>query len=273
MFGIDPGSKLVTAGRRATRPASARCSAGPRFPGRTVTVLGFGAPQLADALRAVGRRGRRLHLVRPLPSHRTIPGAGKWWDGAFALPDRAARPTAAYLRHRGDRHRHPGGHHQWTHLKVTLHHLTFDGGTLNGNVEAVYCAALQTTTRAAVPPSSPARPRWNSRAVAPGRLEPGRPGGAGPGRRGMSPGHVGAGARLGRGRLPGAAPGADEGAPRRAPRGAFAVRPGPEHRRLGGGRRRAASRPRLGGARPAVVGAGARWPTPSARWRTTRSGR
>jgi hypothetical protein len=139
VFGIDPGSKLVTL---VASDQSNLCTllGGTTFPGGTVTVLGTALLNYSSP---------------PLPSDVVvgdytwfglttgIPTAGKWWDGVFALPT-SCTSAVAYPATSGTIAVTQVGTTTGTHLKATYTNLTFDGGTLSGNVEAIYCAAATT---------------------------------------------------------------------------------------------------------------------------------
>jgi len=69
----------------------------------------------------------------------SLPGSGKWWDGAFALPTDCNGNGEAHVPTGGRITITQLGTTTGTHLKATYSNLTFDGGTLNGNIDAVYC--------------------------------------------------------------------------------------------------------------------------------------
>jgi hypothetical protein len=139
VFGITPGSQNVNV-VAGDRTGLCTLLTGTTIPGPT-TVFGFGLLNLSTpttpAPVVVGDYAyfSLFHLT-------TLPGAGKWWDGAFAVATNCS-PTGSFATGGTVSVTQVGT--TTTNLKVTLNGLTFpDGGTLGGNIEAVYCSALQT---------------------------------------------------------------------------------------------------------------------------------
>ena len=140
VFGITPGSLNVNV---VVGDRTGLCSllTATTIPGPT-TVFGFGMLNLATPVTpaAVGLGTYSYVDLFHLPPL-TSPGAGQWWDGAFAVATNCA-PTGTFATAGTVTVAQVGT--TATHLKVVLNNLTFpDGGTLAGNVEAVYCSALQ----------------------------------------------------------------------------------------------------------------------------------
>ena len=130
VFGIDPGSKLVTL---VASDQTNLCTllGGTTFPGGTVTVLGtalinYSAPPPPSDVVVGDYAWFALTTGAPL--------AGKWWDGVFALPT-SCTTAVAYPATGGTISVTQVGTTSGTHLKATYTNLTFDGGTLNGNVD------------------------------------------------------------------------------------------------------------------------------------------
>ena len=140
VFGITPGSQNVNVvvGDRTGLCALLTATT---IPGPT-TVFGFGLLNLATPTTPapVGLGSYNYVDLFHLPPL-TSPGAGQWWDGAFAVATNCT-PTGTFATGGTVTVNQVGS--TTTHLKVALNSLTFpDGGTLAGNVEAVYCSALQ----------------------------------------------------------------------------------------------------------------------------------
>ena len=140
VFGIDPNAKFVTL-IASDRTNLCTLLGGTTFPGGTVTVLGVAMVN---------------YVSPPIPSDAvagdydwfalqggTAPGAGKWFDGAFALPTDCNGGGEVHFPTGGTITITQMGTTGGTHLKATYTNLTFDGGTLNGNVDAVYCASAK----------------------------------------------------------------------------------------------------------------------------------
>jgi hypothetical protein len=70
-----------------------------------------------------------------------LPGAGMWWDGAFAVAT-SCSPTGTFATGGTMTLTQVGS--TTTHVKVTLTNIAFGTDTLNGSVEAVYCDVLKT---------------------------------------------------------------------------------------------------------------------------------
>jgi hypothetical protein len=142
VFGIDPYAKIVTL---VASDRSNLCTllGNTTFPGGTVTVLGvailnYSNPPLpSDAVAGT-------YDWFPL-SAGGVPTAGMWFDGAFALPTDCNGGGEAHLPTGGTvTVTQMGAADAGSHLKATYTNVTFDGGTggmLNGNVDAIYCAA------------------------------------------------------------------------------------------------------------------------------------
>ncbi len=111
---------------------------GTTFPGGTVTVLGVAVVNLTiPPANVVAGNYDWFSLTSGVPS------AGLWWDGAFALPTDCNGGGEAHVPTGGTITITQMGTTTGTHLKATYSNLTFDGGTggtLNGTVDAVYCA-------------------------------------------------------------------------------------------------------------------------------------
>lgn len=117
---------------------------GTTFPGGTVTVLG-----VAVVNANVPPSGIVAGTYNWFDLQGGGYGPGLWWDGAFALPTNCSGGGEAYVPNGGTINITQLGTTTGTHLKATYTNLTFersDGGTLdggttlNGSVEAVYCA-------------------------------------------------------------------------------------------------------------------------------------
>ena len=141
VFGIMPGTNgvNVVVGDRA-----GLCSllTGTSIPGPT-TVFGFGLLNVGAATFLPVATGNSayfpLHLIGKGGGS---PTTGQWWDGAYAVATNCS-PTGTYATAGTINVTQVGS--TTTNVKVTLTGITFpDGGTLAGNVEAVYCDALKT---------------------------------------------------------------------------------------------------------------------------------
>jgi len=118
---------------------------GTTFPGGTVTVLGVAVLNTTlPPTNIVAGTYDWFDLQGGV-----APGAGLWWDGAFALPTDCNGGGEAFVPTGGTINVTQLGTTSGTHLKATYINLTFersDGGTLaggttlNGSVDAVYCA-------------------------------------------------------------------------------------------------------------------------------------
>ncbi len=143
VFGITPGSLNVNV-VAGNQPGLCNLLTGSTVP-TPVTVFGFGLLNLATATAPVAvdvgvYNYVDLFHLPPL----TSPGAGRWWDGAFAVATNCT-PTGTFATGGTINVTQVGS--GTTDLKVTLNNITFpDGGTLSGSVTAVYCSALQTQT-------------------------------------------------------------------------------------------------------------------------------
>jgi len=139
VFGIAPGSFNVNV-VAGDRTGLCDLLTGTTIPGPT-TVFGFGMLNLMTATTPVavvlGDYGfADLFHLPPF----TSPGAGKWWDGAFAVATNCT-PTGTFADGGTVTVTQVGS--TTTHLKVTLTNITFGTDTLNGSVEAIYCDALK----------------------------------------------------------------------------------------------------------------------------------
>lgn len=141
VFGITPGSLNVNV-VVGNQPNLCNLLTATSIPTPT-TVFGFGLLNLATpttptAVDVGDYSYVDLFHLPPL----TSPGAGRWWDGAFAVASNCT-PTGTFATG-GTIHVDQVGSGT-SDLKVTLSNLTFpDGGTLSGNLTAVYCDALKT---------------------------------------------------------------------------------------------------------------------------------
>ena len=136
VFGIDPNAKFVTL-IASDRTSLCTLLGGTTFPGGTVTVLGVAMVNYVNPpfpSDAVAGDYDWYALASPTP-----PGAGKWFDGAFALPTDCNGGGEAHSPTGGTITITQMGTTSGTHLKATYSNITFDGGTLNGSVDAVYC--------------------------------------------------------------------------------------------------------------------------------------
>ena len=140
VFGITPGSLNVNV-VAGNQPGLCNLLTGSSVP-TPVTVFGFGLLNLATPTAPVAvdvgvYSYVDLFHLPPL----TSPGAGRWWDGAFAVATNCT-PTGTFATGGTINVTQVGSGN--TDLKVTLNNITFpDGGTLSGSVTAVYCSALQ----------------------------------------------------------------------------------------------------------------------------------
>lgn len=76
----------------------------------------------------------------------TLPGAaGRYWFGGFESVTASCVATTTTLATAGTVSVTQTGNSTGTHLKANLTNLKFGTDTLNGNIEATYCAALATT--------------------------------------------------------------------------------------------------------------------------------
>jgi hypothetical protein len=76
----------------------------------------------------------------------TFPGtAGRYWFGGFESVDASCMTTSTNLATAGTVTVTQVGNSSGTNFKANLTNLQFGTGTLNGNIEAKYCAALSTT--------------------------------------------------------------------------------------------------------------------------------
>lgn len=117
---------------------------GTTFPGGTVTVLGVAVANLTVPPANVVAGAYQWY---PLQGS-AAPGPGLYFDGAFALPTDCNGGGEAFVPSGGTVTITQLGTTSGTHLKATYSNVSFkpsDGGTanvgtLNGSVEAVYCA-------------------------------------------------------------------------------------------------------------------------------------
>jgi len=137
VFG-DPGSALVAV---VAADQSNLCAllGGTTFPGGTVTVLGVALVNARIPASAVVAGTYDWFNLQG----NAAPGAGLWWDGAFALPTDCNGNGEAHLPNGGTVTVTQMGTTTGTTLKATYSNLTFDGGVggLSGSVEATYCPA------------------------------------------------------------------------------------------------------------------------------------
>ena len=136
VFGIDPNAKFVTL-IASDRTNVCALLGGTTFPGGTVTVLGIAMVNYVNPpfpSDAVPGDYDWYSLTSPTP-----PGAGRWFDGEFALPTDCEGGGESHSPTGGTVTITQMGTTSGTHLKATYHDITFDGGTLNGSVDAVYC--------------------------------------------------------------------------------------------------------------------------------------
>lgn len=72
--------------------------------------------------------------------------AGRYWFGGFETVDTTCNGNVIAFSSAGTVSVTQVGNSSGTHLKADLHALQFGSDTLNGNVDASYCAALDTTS-------------------------------------------------------------------------------------------------------------------------------
>jgi hypothetical protein len=76
----------------------------------------------------------------------TLPGtAGRYWYGGFESVDASCMATTTTLATAGTVTVTQVGNSSSTNFKANLTNLQFGTGTLNGNIQATYCAALAST--------------------------------------------------------------------------------------------------------------------------------
>ena len=118
---------------------------GTTFPGGTVTVLGVAVANLdVPATNIVAG----TYQWFALQGHGQPPSPGLYFDGAFALPTDCVGGGEAFVPSGGTVTITQLGTTTGTHLKATYANVSFgpsdggtaDLGTLNGSVDAVYCA-------------------------------------------------------------------------------------------------------------------------------------
>ena len=138
VFGISPGTNTVNV-VMGDRTDLCALLTGTTIPGPT-TVFGFGLLNLSTPSTPVAVVAgdysyfSLFHLTN-------LPGAGMWWDGAFAVAT-SCSPTGTFATGGTMTLTQVGS--TTTHVKVTLTNIAFGTDTLNGSVEAVYCDVLKT---------------------------------------------------------------------------------------------------------------------------------
>jgi hypothetical protein len=76
----------------------------------------------------------------------TLPGtAGRYWFGGFESVDASCMATTTTFATGGTVTVTQVGNNSGTNFKANLTNLNFGTGTLNGSIQATYCAALATT--------------------------------------------------------------------------------------------------------------------------------
>ena len=116
---------------------------GTTFPGGTVTVLGVA---VANLNAGAGNVVTGAYQWYPLQGS-VQPGPGLYFDGAFALPTDCTGGGEEFVPTGGTVTITQLGTTTGTHLKATYSNVSFrpkaggvDAGTLNGTIDAVYCA-------------------------------------------------------------------------------------------------------------------------------------
>lgn len=137
VFGISPGTNTVNV-VVGDRTGLCALLTGTKIPGPT-TVFGFGLLNLTTAT-TPGPVVAGDYAYFSLFNLTSVPGAGKWWDGAFAVAT-SCTPTGTFATGGTMTLTQVGS--TTTNVKVTLSNVTFSTGTLNGSVEAVYCDVLK----------------------------------------------------------------------------------------------------------------------------------
>jgi hypothetical protein len=138
VFGIDAAFMTLV---MADRTHVCELLGGNTLPSGQTTVLGLALLNWVGGTTNVGPIVTGDYTWFDLPGIQTggpTPSPGHYWNGAFAIPT-SCDTAIASASTGGTVTVTQVGTTTGTHLQATLTNLTFDGGTLNGSADAVYC--------------------------------------------------------------------------------------------------------------------------------------